>query len=250
MKLNEEQINKLKYECDTCFIDMGKLCKISDNYKKLEQGSFAQCYTDFNSILLKKYFANPHLDSSETGQVIYTYKDVVDNLINIYKIKQEDSAIPIKFYVVDNDLKMYKEPFMKGDKLEAISYLNKDKDLSEIKSAWYYAYYLARFYADKNITMYDLNPNNCNIYDGRLLIYDLDFYKEENNKDLALINNYEIVNTCFANFFEDYYFDFNYKTNLKDYYKTKFCDDFFDEFYDNTKSNCKTLKEAYKKMHL
>ncbi len=250
MKLNEEQINKLKFECNTCFINEkhdGQLL-LSDNYKLLDQGSFAQCYTDYN-VVLKKYFSNPHLDSSETGKVVFTYKDVIDNLINISKIKQDSSAIPYKFYVKNNDLVMYKQPFMKGEQLNAISYLKMNKDLSEIKSAWYFAYFLASYYADKKIVMYDLNPSNCNIFDGRLLIYDLDFYRKEDNSDTILLDNYEIVNECFEYFFKLYYIDFEYKTSLNNYFQTSFCDDFFDEFNDHLKCPSKTLVDAYKNMH-
>lgn len=245
MKLNEEQINKLRFDCNTSFIDKNKLNDMLNEYEMLEHGSFAQCYTDFNKFVFKKYFRNPHLDSSENGMVIYGYKDVVDNLINIFKINQECSSIPLWFYVCGDELLVYKQPFMKGQKLYSLAYLDEDKALSEIKSAWNYAYYLARFYADNNITMYDLNPDNCNIYDGKLLIYDVDFYRKE-NAELSLTNNYEIVNGCFINFFEIYYFNYDYKISLNDYCKPSFCDEFFDEFYYKTSNRVKTLAEAKK----
>lgn len=221
MLLNDKQIYKLKNECSVDFIDSRKVDEILKNYAYLDKGSFAFCYVNKNGLILKRYFSNPHLDSSGNGNIVFSYKDVIDNLIYIQKINQKNSAIPIKFYVCDNHLLMYETPFMPGEKLEAISYLKKDKNLVDIKNAWEFGYYLAEFYANYKITMYDLNPDNCNIYNGVLNIFDLDFYKKENEKELILLNNYEFVNDCFANFFERYYFNYCYETNLKNFYSNK-----------------------------
>lgn len=246
MTLNEEQLYKLKDECYTCFVTKNEVENILNNYNLLDRGSFASCYIDNNGQILKKYFSNPHLDSAEDGSIVFNYKNVIDNLIEISRFNQENSAIPTNFYVYNNDLIMYKAPFMKGDKLELISYLKKDLPLDDLKSAWLYGYYLARFYASKKITMYDLNPDNCNIYNGQLNIYDLDFYKKESDKRFILLNNYEIINKCFVNFFERYYFEFCYETNLKMYYSNSFCEEFFDELQNKSNTRCKTLKEVGK----
>lgn len=247
MKLSEEQKEKLKDECYVSFIKKSEIEGILNGYEFLSDGSFASSYTDFSSSVIKRYFKNPYL-KSKNGIIIFDYKDVVDNLINIFKISQKSAAIPFIFYVVDDELLMYKMPFMKGYNLNEISSQKKDLYLSDIKGAWKYAYYLACFFASNSITMYDLNPANCNIHDDKLLIYDLDFYKEEQDKRIILLNNYETVNICFANFFEDYYFDFCYETEIKDFSNNFFCDDFCDEFYDHLKHPCKTLKDAYKNL--
>ena len=244
MLLNKEQIYRLKNECNVDFINSKKIEEILKNYTYLDKGSFAFCYTNNSGLVLKKYFSNPHLDSSENGNIVYSYKDVIDNLIYIQSIRQENSAIPIKFYVCNNHLLMYKAPFMPGEKLEAISYLKKDKNLIDIKNAWLFGYYLAEFYANYKISMYDLNPDNCSIYNDMLNIYDVDFYKKENDERFILLNNYEIINDCFANFFERYYFNYCYETRLKNFYSNKFCDDFFMELNDNTTKKCKTLKDV------
>lgn len=251
MKLMKDQVIRLKNECDTCFINNEELEQILKDCNKLSCGTFSKCYIDKDNNVLKYYLKNPHLDYSENGKIKYTYVDVIDNLINISKLKQNQSAIPTRFYVVDDELKMYKAPFMKGIKISNLLQKKLDLKLSEIKSAWANAYDLARYYSKNNIIMNDLNINNCNIYDGKLLIYDLDFYNNDKDTYLILLNNYELVNDCFVDFFKRYYFDFNYETKINNYYTNTFCEEFFDEFNNKTnKKSCKTLKEAYDNMHL
>ncbi len=247
MKLTSEQLLKLKDNCNVCFINPDDLDNILMGYECFNHGSFANCYLKGNFVL-KKYFQDPFLYEEDSNKVIYSYKDVVNNLIELSKINEKNSAIPVKFYVLDDELLMYKEPFMPGDRLFDIAYFDKDKEISEVKSAWHHAYYLARFYASKSITMYDLNYSNCNIHNGKLYVYDLDFFKKENDKRFILLNNYEFVNVCFIDFFEKYYFDYNYETSLTKIYKPSFCDSFFDEFFYKTHNRCKTLKEAKKYM--
>lgn len=246
MKLTEEQLYRMKSECDTIILDDSKFNTVLNDCKYFDRGSFATCYITSDGAVLKKYFADPHLDFEENGRIAFWYKDVIDNLINISKLEQKDSAIPYKFYVVNNELKAYKSPFMMGDSLEAICYKKMNLYLSDIKNAWEYGYYLACYYAQKKITMYDLNPSNCNIYNDKLLVYDLDFYRENTDSNIVLKDNYEIINTCFCNFFERFYFDLSYETTIKNFYTDNFCSDFFDEFQYRTNKNCKTLMDVYK----
>ena len=81
MKLTKEQLLALS-KCNTEFVSAMKLSEKVANCERIGTGNFSMCYKSGN-IAIKKYFGNPYLQSSDTGDIIFSFFDVVNNLIEL-----------------------------------------------------------------------------------------------------------------------------------------------------------------------
>ena len=248
MKLTKEQLLALS-KCNTEFVSTMKLSEKVANCERIGTGNFSMCYKSGN-IAIKKYFGNPYLQSSDTGDIIFSFFDVVNNLIELSNL---NNGFPKKIYIDNDELIAYEMPFARGYLLGMFSYLSSNKDtqdisLNTLNSIWNKAYDYAKYYASKGFVMYDFHENNCAISGDKLTIFDVDFFHKEPLNKNVLSDNYRIVNTCFENFLEMYFFEKCYEVSSPGICSVSFKDDVIADLISRSSGDCKSLLEILNKI--
>lgn len=192
--MNKHEFKDFVHRIDSSTKDEGSCCIMHYAYDKV----------------YKEYIKEPIMydTSNFFSKIEQRGKHVIRNLFNLLNINRKNSATPEIMYVVDGILRMYRTNNMFG---KLVGFIDPSFEIliPNLITSWKEAYKEAEFYAENNITMYDLNDYNS-IFDGLSLKFiDLDFYTEEETYDDILEYNIEAINMIYKCLIEFYFKDMN-----------------------------------------
>lgn len=224
-----------------------KLKKNLSKYDK-KSGGYSDVYFSRDKAY-KVYNKVPYLQDNY-GNIIFSEKDVLENLLYFKKNKFDGISNVNNIYLLDGFLVMYEmENINNMQNMKEIKEETLDVSLKELLSSWKSALNLAEKLSDKGIVMYDLKEDNAFIGNGNFKVCDVDFYKKESLGNLLNVN-YMLVNTIFIEFIERYLFFENYECRKDDYLiETKnYADCAIEDLLLASGYSSKTLKEVAKNL--